>query len=204
MSMFAPLLALSLITPVLGAKHRTAPACRVDSSLIVWAIDKTHSELSFRIRHMVSRVRGTFTDWDGRITGAPGRWAEGSVQVNIRTASIATNNDRRDNHLRSPDFFDAANYPEMTFRSTRVEFQGEEASVAGDLTIRGVTRPVILRGHFLGLQRGPDGKERVGFDATTRINRLDYGVSWNRAVEGGGALLGDEVDIEVVVAAVRQ
>lgn len=169
-----------------------------------WKIDTAHSELSFRIRHLVSRVRGTFGEWEGTIVADPTRLAGGSVEVRINTASIDTNNERRDNHLRSDEFFDAAKHPVITFRSRNVAVQGKQVRVAGDLTMRGVTRPVVLEGEVLGIGLDGQGKRRMGFEASTTINRLDYGVSWNRAVEGGGVTLGDEVEIALVVSAVQQ
>jgi polyisoprenoid-binding protein YceI len=169
-----------------------------------WKIDKTHSELSFRIRHLVSRVAGTFLDWDGVITVDPANWNAGSVVVNIRTASITTNNERRDNDLKSPNFFDAATYPEITFKSTSVKVEGENVTLIGDLSMHGVTKSVVLTGTYNGLQPGQNGRDRIGFDVTGKINRLDYGVTYNRVVEGGGSLLGDEVTIQVTVGAVKQ
>jgi polyisoprenoid-binding protein YceI len=176
-----------------------APAAAAD-----WRIDVTHSELSFRVRHLVSRVRGTFRDWEGSITADPANLAGGSVNVEIRTASIDTNHERRDNHLRSDDFFDVENHPTMTFRSTRVQTQGERIRVHGDLTIRGVTRPVVLEGSYLGSVPEANGGQRMAFEASTTVNRHDFGVSWNRAAEGGGVVLGDQVTIDLVVAAVRR
>jgi len=169
-----------------------------------WRIDPTHSELTFRIRHLVSRVSGTFRDWDATIEVDGSDWQHGSVAVTIRTRSIDTNNERRDNHLRSEDFFDSDRFPEMSFRSTSIQLDGSRLRLTGDLTIRGITHPVVLAGNFLGVTSGPGGHDRAGFEATTRINRLDYGVSWNRAAEGGGMLLGDEVDVAVTVEAVRE
>jgi polyisoprenoid-binding protein YceI len=169
-----------------------------------WKIDPTHSELQFRIRHLVSKVTGTFTDWDGTITGDPGDWQNGSVSVAIRATSISTNNERRDNDLRSPKFFDVATYPEITFKSASVTVSGESLTLTGDLTIRGVTKPVVLSGTYNGISPGQDGRDRVGFEVTTKMNRLDYGVTWNRVVEGGGTLLGDEVSIQISIEAIRQ
>ncbi|HEX2206831.1 MAG TPA: YceI family protein [Longimicrobium sp.] len=163
----------------------------------------THSELTFRIRHLVSRVNGTFNTWSGTIVADPANLGGGSVSVDIQTASIDTNNERRDTHLRSADFFDAENHPAITFRSTRVVARGNELQVHGNLTIRGVTRPVVLEGRMLEVGGAP-GRRRIGFEAETRINRMDYGVSWNRAAEGGGAVLGDEVTISIAIAAVEQ
>lgn len=126
------------------------------------------------------------------------------MEVTIQTGSIDTNNERRDTHLRSADFFDAANHPAITFRSRKVEVRGEKIRVAGDLTIRDVTRPVVLAGELVGAGPDAQGKQRIGFEASTTINRHDFGVSWNNAVESGGLLLGDDVEISMVVAAVQQ
>jgi len=170
----------------------------------VWTIDKTHSELSFQIRHFMSKVRGTFRDWKGTVNLAdPARWETASIDVAIQTASIFTDNDRRDADLRSANFFLADSFPVLTFKSTKVERTGDAAKIYGDLTIKGVTKPVVLEGRFLGLQKNSNGSERLGVEATTTINRLDYGVTWNRAVEGGGAMLGDDVKIELAIEAVR-
>ncbi len=180
-----------------------APPAPVDSAASTWKIDVTHSELVFRIRHLVSRVNGTFTTWGGTITADPASWNSGTASIEIQTASIDTRQEKRDAHLRSEDFFDATNYPTITFRNTSVDVKGTALTLRGDLTIRGVTRPVVLTGEYLGMT-GVPGKERIGFTASTKINRLDYGVKYNRTVEGGGVLLGDEVEIEITVAAVKQ
>ena len=165
-----------------------------------WRIDVAHSELTFRVRHLVSRVNGTFREWSGTLTGDPADWSrEGSVDVTIQTASIDTRSERRDTHLRSPDFFDAANHPTITFRSRAVRMEGPRLTIDGELTMRGVTKPVTLTGEVLGVS-----DTRAGFSARTTINRLDFGVSYNRGVEGGGVLLGDEVTIDLTIQAVRQ
>jgi polyisoprenoid-binding protein YceI len=146
----------------------------------------------------VSRVRGTFGAWEGTVTADPGAWADGAVEVTVQTASVDTGHDRRDTHLRSADFFDVENHPTMTFRSRAAALEGDRLRLEGDLTIRGVTRPVVLDGEFLGEQGN-----RAGFSASTTVNRLDYGLKWNRIVDGTG-MLGDEVEISVVVALVRR
>lgn len=173
----------------------------LETDALTWNIDTTHSELTFRIRHLVSRVRGTFREWEGVIVADPANLQEGTVNVTIQTASIFTNNEQRDEHLRSADFFDAANHPTITFRSRRVEVEGAAVRVIGDLTIRGTTREVVLEGETLGVDDAGNGQRVVGFEVGTRINRLDYGVRWNRGAEGGGVILGDDVDIAIVVAA---
>ncbi|MDB4950628.1 MAG: hypothetical protein JWM27_3277 [Gemmatimonadetes bacterium] len=181
--------------PVAPARH--APP-------VTWQIDTDHSEVAFRIRHLVSRVRGRFTRWAGTIVADPANLAGGSVDVTIQAASINTDVERRDNHLRSADFFDAPNHPTITFKSTRVEtLPGGALKVFGNLTIRGTTKPVVLEGHYNGVG-GVPGRRRIGFEASTTVNRMDYSVTWNRAVEGGGALLGDEVEILLSVEAAER
>jgi polyisoprenoid-binding protein YceI len=179
-----------------------APIPQLQTGVGTWRIDVTHSELTFRIRHMMSRVRGGFGTWSGTIVADPAAWQDGSVEVTIDTRSIDTGNERRDNHLRSGDFFAADSFPTMSFRSTTIERSGEDAKIHGILTIRGVSRPVTLDATFLGLAPERRG-DRVGFEAKTTIDRLDYGVAWNRAAEAGGAVLGDEVEITIQVEAVR-
>lgn len=179
-----------------------APAAHAQSPS--WKIDPVHSELTFRIRHYVTRVRGTFAKWDGVITAEPASLNKGAVAVTIDSKSIDTNNETRDNHLRSNDFFATDSFPTLTFKSSKVDVKGESIKVYGDLTIRGITKPVVLEGAYNGVTKDAQGKERMGFDASTRINRLDYKVTWNRALEGGGAMLGDEVEINITVEAVKQ
>lgn len=197
------LLLVALLTPPTPSAPRPRPAPRPDAPA-VWQIDPTHSELSFRIRHLVGRVRGTFNDWDGSITGDPADWNGGTVEVHIRTASIDTGNENRDNDLRSDRFFGAEQFPQISFRSRSAEFHGDEGTITGDLTVRDVTRPVVLKAHYLGLAPGKEGRDRIGFEATTTIDRMDYGVKYNRVVEGGGLLLGDEVDLAFTIEAIRQ
>lgn len=174
------------------------PAGAQPAPATTWRIDTNHSELSFRIRHFVSRVRGTFGKWEGIVTAEPGAWSGGRVEVTVQTASIDTQHEKRDGDLRGPDFFDVENHPTMTFRSRTATLEGGRLRLQGELTIRGVTKPVVLEGEFLGAQGN-----RAGFSATGTLNRLDYGLVWNRIVDGTG-MLGDEVEISVVVALVRQ
>ena len=198
----AAIVALSLIAAPAASlpPHAALSAGVAASDTMKWRIDVSHSELTFRIRHLVSRVNGTFREWSGTITGDPADWSkDGAVEVTIQTASIDTRSERRDTHLRSPDFFDAANHPTITFTSRSVRTEGAQLIIEGDLTMRGVTKPVTLTGEVIEVAGG-----RAGFSAQTKINRLDFGVSYNRGVEGGGVLLGDEVTIDLVIAAVRQ
>jgi len=196
---------LSLLTLV-ALSAAPAPAVPVRDTTIPtrWTVDRAHSELLFRVRHLVSRVTGTFGDWDATIIAEPDNWNAGSVSVNVRTSSIDTNHERRDTHLRSADFFEVEKYPTMTFRSTAVVVRGEDVTLTGDLTIRDVTRRVVLTGTFLGMTPGAQGRDRIGFAVSGKVNRLDFGLTWNRAAEGGGLVLADEVTIDVTVAAVRQ
>ncbi len=196
---FAP----SLVAAQAGRPAQTSQAPASVSSPSIWKVDPTHSELSFSIRHLVSRVRGQFDTWTGTIIADPSDWSTASVEVIAQTSTINTNNERRDEDLRSPNHFDAEANPTVTFKSTKVaRFAGDSVQVAGNLTIHGVTKPVILRGHFNGMTGAP-GKRRAGFEAETTINRQDFNMTWNRVVEGS-AMLGDEVRIEIAIAAVEQ
>ncbi len=194
--MFVRLLAAALLVPTLAATAQpAAPA--------VWNIDKGHSAVSLQVRHFVSKVRGSFTDFKGTITADADAWQNAQIDVTITTASINTAHERRDADLRSSNFFAADSFPTITFKSTRIERTGDDAKIHGQLTMRGITKNVVLDGHFNGIQKSAQGSDRVGFDATITLNRLDYGVTWNRAAEGGGVMLGDEVKIEINVEAVR-
>jgi polyisoprenoid-binding protein YceI len=186
-----------------GGPPQSSTAERPVSARSTWKIDPTHSELSFTIRHMVSKVRGQFDVWTGTIVADPNDWSTGSVEVVAQTSTIDTNNERRDADLRSDNHFDADANPTVTFRSTKVtRFAGDSLAVAGNLTIHGITRLVVLRGHFNGMTGAP-GKRRAGFEAETTINRKDFNMNWNRIVEGS-AMVGDEVRIEIDIAAVEQ
>ena len=194
------LLSLAVPAGTRPAAPTPVPAAVQVSDTTKWRIDVAHSELTFRVRHLVSRVNGTFRDWSGTITGDPADWSkDGSVEVTIQTASIDTRSERRDTHLRTADFFDATAHPTITFRSRAVRVEGSSLTIDGDLTMRGVTRPVTLTGEVTAVSG-----TRAGFSAQTKINRLDFGVSYNRGVEGGGVLLGDEVTIDIAIEAVRQ
>ena len=199
-SFIAALLAPALLV---GARNSTAESVPAPSvAPAVWRIDPVHSGVSFGIRHFVTKVRGKFTAFSGTITADPATWENAAIAVDIRAASISTDNEKRDAHLRSSDFFAADSFPTITFRSTRIERRGDDAKIYGLLTVRGVTKPVVLEGHFNGIARTTDG-ERVGFEATTIVDRTAFGVAWNRAMEGGGAMLGDDVEVEITVEAAR-
>lgn len=169
-----------------------------------WNIDQTHSTVGFSIRHMVfSKVRGRFLTYTGAIQ-LDDDVARSSVEVTIDAASIDTGTEQRDNHLRSADFFDVEKFPQLTFRSTRVEDAGGgRLRVIGDLTLRDTTREVVLEAEPTGRGIDPWGNERVGYTAKTHFDRKDFGLQWNQLLEAGGVLVGDRVDIELDVQAVN-
>jgi len=167
-----------------------------------WAIDPVHSEVGFSVRHMmVSKVRGKFSTFEGTITTAANP-LESSVTASIDLSSINTGNEQRDGHLRSSDFFDVETHPQMTYRSTQIRAEHGDYLVDGELTIRGVTRPVTLAIELNGI--GPDayGGTRAGFTATGELNRKDFGVNWNAAIEGGGVVVSDQVALSLEIEAV--
>ena len=194
------------MTATLETPFQSAAAVAEAPSVTTWKIDPTHSHLEFAVRHMmVATVKGRFAEVDGTIALDQGNPALSSVEATIPVGSIDTKQPDRDAHLRSADFFDAENHPYLTFRSTRVEPKGEdEFTLYGDLTIRGVTREVALEGEFLGTNKSPYGFTVAGFSARTKINRKDYGLNWNAALETGGVLVGDEVKISLEVEAIQQ
>ncbi|HEY3384378.1 MAG TPA: YceI family protein [Vicinamibacterales bacterium] len=170
-----------------------------------FAIDKAHSEAVFQVRHLVTRVRGRFSDFAGTIQFNEASPENSTADVTIQAATIDTNQADRDTHLRSADFFSVEQYPTLTFKSTKVTKTGSETlDVTGDLTIRGVTKPVTLKTTFLGLAKDPWGNLRAGFEAEVTINRKDFGLMWNATLETGGFLVGDEVKISLSVQAVAQ
>jgi polyisoprenoid-binding protein YceI len=172
----------------------------------VWTLDPTHTVAAFSARHMmITTVRGTMQIVDGTVNFDPANPAAASVEVSLNAGSINTGLADRDGHLKSPDFLDVANNPTVTFKSTSVVPTGEgRADVTGDLTIRGVTRPVTLAAEFLGAAVNPfDGSERAGFEATASINREDWGLTWNVAMEAGGVLVGKEIKLNIEAEVVR-
>ena len=170
-----------------------------------YVLDQAHTTVEFVGRHlMITKVRGRFTDFDGRIVIGDSP-ADSSVEVTINAASVNSGDDKRDGHLRSPDFLDVENYPTMTFRSTSVEVDRDgSAKITGDLTVKDVTRPVTLDVEFDGASPDPWGGQRLGFTATTEIDREDWGLTWNVALETGGMLVGKKIRLEFNVQAVKQ
>lgn len=166
-----------------------------------WTIDPTHTEVGFSVRHLaISKVKGKFESFSGTITTAENP-LESSVEATVEVASINTNQADRDGHLRTGDFFAAEEYPEFTFRSTGVRQEGGDFKIDGDLTLRGVTKPVTFDFEFGGFGTDPYGNYKVGFTATTVVKREDYGIQWNAPLETGGLLLGSDVTITLDVQA---
>jgi len=168
-------------------------------------VDKNHSEATFKIRHLMSKVSGKFDDFAGSVTTDGKDAAASSVQFTIKTTSIDTANESRDKDLKSGNFFDVEKYPEITFKSTAIKPTAKKNvyDVTGDLTMHGVTKKVTLPVEFLGFGKDPWGGERAGFSLSTTLNRKDYGINWNKALDNGGYLLGDDVDISVNIEAVK-
>ena len=169
-----------------------------------FAIDRTHSEVLFRVRHLLSRVGGQFRDFAGTIEFDPEHLEASSVKFAIQAASIDTSVADRDAHLRSDDFFAVERHPEITFTSDRVvSTETDTFTVSGTLTIRGITRRVELPVTYLGVAKDPWGSEKAAFEASIRLNRKDFGLTWNAALETGGLLVGDDVDVQLNVQATR-
>jgi polyisoprenoid-binding protein YceI len=172
--------------------------------MTTYTIDNSHSDVGFSVRHMVfAKVRGHFTKWIAQLAFDPTDPAKSSVEVSIDSASIDTREAQRDAHLRSPDFLDVEKFPKLTYKSRKVEPAGDKKyKVAGDLTIHGVSRDVALDVEELGRGKDPWGNDRIAFVAKTSLNRTDFGLKWNQALEAGGLLVGEHVDIEIDVEAV--
>ena len=177
-----------------------------EKRITTWAIDPTHAELAFAVRHlMLSTVRGRFGSVNGTIMVDENDPKSATIDVTIDVTSIDTRQQARDDHLRSADFFDAANHPEIHFVSKRIEGDVTKTfKVVGDLTIRGTTREVTLDVTFEGRAKDPWGNDRAGFSATGKLNRHDYGLNWNLALEAGGVTVGAEVKLTLDVEIVRQ
>ncbi len=180
----------------------TAPALETQST---WQIDPSHSLVEFSVRHMmVSTVKGRFTGVRGTILDNGEVPTLSSVEVEIDPASITTADPRRDEHLRSADFFDVEHFPVITFKSTRIEGRREEFKLIGDLTIRDQTREVALDVTLNGIGLSPYGQTVAGFSGQTKLHRKDFGLNWNAALESGGVLVSDQFKLEVEIEAVKQ
>lgn len=170
-----------------------------------YAIDAQHTTVSFKIKHIFTKVQGTFKEFSGSFVYEPGNPANWSVEATIQTASIDTGVAKRDDHLRTKDFFDVETFPTITFQSTEVTDATETtAKIHGNLTLHGVTKPVVLDLDILGAAKDPYGNETAGFQATTTINRKEFGLEWNQVLETGQLLVGEDVEITLDVAGIKQ
>lgn len=196
-------------------KKRSTAATLAAIAALAWAlpagaatytIDASHSSVSFKVRHMgVANVKGFFGDFAGSFEFDPANDKAWRAEATIQTASIDTDDQKRDDHLRSADFFDAANHPTITFKSTGVTKGADSVyKLAGDLTMRGVTRPVVLDLELVGTVKDPWGNERAGFSATGKVNRKDFGVSWSKALDNGGLVVADDVTIMLEIEGIAK
>ena len=183
----------------------TAATLPIETATRPWQIDSTHTTAEFSVRHlMISTVRGRFAEVAGSVTLDPANPKSAQLSLSIPVASITTHNEQRDAHLKSADFFDAANYPEITFVGKRIEGDVEsEFKLIGDLTIRGTTKEFVLNARSEGAGGDPWGNERLGFSGTGKLNRTDYGLNWNAALEAGGLVVGEDVKVSSDVELVR-
>lgn len=175
-----------------------APALRAET----YDIDASHSNVGFRIRHLVAKTSGRFTKFSGTIDFTPGKPETWKVTADIDPASINTDNEKRDGHLRNPDFFDVEKYPKMAFKSTKVtDVKGDAAKLHGELTMHGVTKPVVLDLEIGGTTKDPWGNAKAGFTARGKVNRKEFGMVWNKALDAGSVMLGEEVEVVIDVEA---
>lgn len=174
--------------------------------MATWTIDPAHTEIGFKVKHLViSTVSGKFTKFEGKLEGDPADLPKSQISFTADIDSITTNNDQRDGHLKSADFFDAANHPKMTFKSTAIVRKGDnEFKVTGDLTIRNTTKPITLNVEFGGTQNDLYGQTVAGFEITGKINRQDYGLSWNAVTEAGGIVVADDVKLTINAEMVKE
>ena len=174
--------------------------------MATWTIDPVHSEIGFKIKHLViSTVSGKFTSFEGKLDGDPEDITKAQISFSADIDSITTGNEQRDGHLKSADFFDAANHPKLTFSSTAiVKKAGNGYKVTGDLTIRNTTKPVTLNVDFGGIQNNLYGQTVAGFKITGKINRQDYGLTWNAVTEAGGVVVSDEVKLVIDAELVKE
>lgn len=171
-----------------------------------YAIDASHSQVGFSVKHMMfSTVRGNFRGFTGTIVVDNDNPANSSVNVSIDTSTIVTGDEKRDEHLRSADFFDAATYPAITFKSTSLDFKSaDDFTINGELTMHGVTAPVKIKAEQTGEGTNPWGQDVAGFEGTAKVNRKDFGLNWNAALEKGGVLVGDEIKISLELEVAKQ
>jgi|SRR5690625_189992 len=175
---------------------------RFNMTKAVWNVDNVHSTIEFTVKHMmISNVKGTFNDFEGTVEADPNDLTDASIDFKIDVSSVDTRKEGRDDHLRSDDFFDVENHPHITFKATNIEQKSEDHyDITGDFTIRGTTKPVTFDVAFEGVAKDPmTGDEAAGFTGSTKINRKEFGLTWNAALETGGVVVGDEIKINIEI-----
>ena len=176
----------------------------VHAELARWNVDPEHSTIEFRVTHMVvSKTTGWFMDYAGFIDMDAEAGTVKAIEATIKTGSVNTNHEKRDAHLRNADFFDVEHYPTMTFKMKRYKKTAEGYTAAGDLTLRGVTKEITLVGHYNGTTKDPMGNTRAGFNAEGKLNRKDFGMVWNKTLDSGGLVVGDEVQIRLDIECIK-
>lgn len=192
--------------PAMQTAAATAQKAQEGQEPATWQVDTVNSNITFSLTHfMVSKAHGRFAKFAANLNLDPSALTASNVDVRIDAASIDTSNSARDDHLRTADFFDVQRFPEIVFTSTRIEKAGENRyRVTGDLTMHGVTREVVLDAEHRGWVKDPQGRERTAFIAKTTLNRQDFGVKWNQVMDSGGVAIGDQVDIEIDLLAVKR
>ena len=190
---------LSTVAAVLATLAFSSGAAQAAST---YTADKAHSSVGFSVRHMMTQVRGTFGDFSGTIVKDDANLAGASVEFKIQATSVDTANEMRDKHLRTEDFFFVEKFPEITFKSTKIEKVSDtEYKATGEFTMRGVTKVLTLPVTFLGEMKGMDGKPLAGFSVITKLDRKEFGINWNKTLDAGGLLLSDEVTVEISIEA---
>lgn len=189
---------------ILAAALLTSTAAH--AAVETYTIDKGHSSTTFKVRHLMANVTGKFNDYDATINIDRANLVKSYVDFMIETASIDTDSEKRDKHLQSEDFFFVEKHPTISFKSTSVKAtkQKDVYNVTGNFTMRGVTKRITLPVTVLGFGKDPWGNEKAGFEITTKVNRKDYGINWNKALDAGGVLLGDEVVVNINIEAVKK
>ena len=173
--------------------------------MAIWTIDPLHSEIGFKVKHLViSTVSGKFNSFDGTIESEKEDFTDAKIRFSADIDSISTGNEQRDGHLKSPDFFDAPTHPKLTFESTSFARKGDDYVLEGNLTLRGVTKPITLNVEFGGVQQDMYGRTVAGFEISGKIKRLEYGLQWNAVTEAGGVVVSDEVKLVANVEVVKR
>jgi polyisoprenoid-binding protein YceI len=174
-------------------------------SKITWALDPTHSEVGFKVKHlMITNVSGSFSKFNAEVSSDDETFAKADIVFSADIDSISTNNEQRDGHLKSPDFFDAANHPQLIIKADGLSGEGENRKMNGTLTMRGVTHPVAFNVDFGGVAKDPWGNTKAGFTLTGTINRKDFGLNWNAPTEAGGLLVSEDVRLHAEIQLVKQ